>query len=276
MKRTWVDHTVIIVGVAIILAFYFLPLYWILATSFKTEMEIYNPVPSLWPREFTLHSYRVLFQESNFEYYLRNSMIVSTTVALFTVVLTSTAAYAISKKKFKGRNMVANSFLLAYLFPGILLVIPMYGLAIKSGLYDTLLALIVFQVLYTFPFGIWTLKTFFDNIPKDLTDAAIIDGAQDLRILWEIYIPLIAPAVGTVFVYSFVLSWNEYLFSLILLDSDTLRTVSLGIAAWADQTLLSWGPVAAGAVLGVLPAIALFTLVNKFFTKGAISGSVKG
>ena len=276
MKRTWYNHTVIILSVVIILAFYFLPLYWIMVTSFKTEMEIYNPVPSLWPKEFTLQSYIVLFEESNFEYYIRNSMIVSTTVALFTAVLTSTAAYAISKKKFKGRNLVANSFLLAYLFPGILLVIPMYGLAIKSGLYDTLLALIIFQVLYTFPFGIWTLKTFFDNIPQDLTDAAIIDGAHDMRILWEIYTPLIAPALGTVFVYSFVLSWNEYLFSLILLDSDKLRTVSLGIASWADQTLLSWGPVAAGAVLGVLPAIALFTLINKYFTKGAMAGSIKG
>jgi multiple sugar transport system permease protein len=232
--------------------------------------------PTLIPKRVTLEQYRFVLKESNFFIYLKNSVVISTSVMLLTLILASTAAFAISKISFLGKRFIAGSFILAYLFPGILLIVPLFGIAVKAHLYDRLLGVITMQVLYTFPFAIWLLRAFFDEIPTSLSDAAKVDGASYFRILWKVFLPLVAPAFVTVGTYAFILSWNEYMFSLVILSAETKKTVSLGISAWTTATFLGWGPIVAAAILCIIPAAILFTFIHKYFVRGISAGALKG
>jgi len=259
----------------IVVGWYFFPLYWALITSFKTSLEIMDSRPTFFPQKITFSSYTDIFWRSKFPYYLRSSIVIASIVTIITLVLAITAAYSLSRFNFKGKRLFSNSILLVYLFPGILLVVPIFKMMTKIGLYDTLLSVILVHVVITLPFCIWTLRTFFDQIPPSLEDAARIDGASKLSVLYKLYLPLIGPGLVTSAIFSFVASWNEYIFPLILLSTPEKKTIPVGIAGWASSYTIDWGQITAAVICAIIPVIILIQFIGKYFVAG-LTGGIKG
>jgi len=276
MIRSAFGRIALSVAVGAVLLLWILPIYWTVVTSFRTNRDIMSGVPVLVPRDFTLEHYRDVLWGSNFFQFLVNSFLVSVGVTVLTLVLAAGGAFALSRLRFPGRYLVSNLILLVYLFPGVLLVIPLFRLMTAIGLYNSRLSLVLVDVLFTLPFCTWTLRVFFDAITPDLEGAALVDGASRLQMLRHIYLPLAAPGVAVSAIFSFVIAWNEYMFASILASDDSVKTVSVGIADWVSSYTIDWGSVTAAAVLTVLPAIVFFSLLGKLFVRGLTMGATKG
>jgi multiple sugar transport system permease protein len=166
--------------------------------------------------------------------------------------------------------------LLVYLFPGITLVVPLFKMMASTGLYNNLLAVILVHILFTLPFVTWTLRDFFDAIPGDLSDAAQVDGAGQIQVLRHIYLPLVAPGLAVTAIFSFVVSWNDYIFPSILLSDPRLNTIPVGIAAQTAQYNIEWGSITAASILTIVPAFVFFSLLGRLFIRGMTAGAIKG
>jgi len=259
----------------VVIGWYFFPVYWALITSFKTPLDLMSSRPTFFPKKMTLSSYEDVLLRSKFLYYLRSSIIIASGVTIITLILATGAAYSLSRLNFKGKRLFSNLILLVYLFPGILLAVPIFKMMTKIGLYDMLPSVVLVHVMITLPFCIWTLRTFFDQIPRSLEDAARIDGASKLSVLYKLYLPLIGPGLVTSAIFSFVASWNEYIFPLILLSTPEKKTIPVGIAGWASSYTIDWGQITAAVILAIIPVIILIRLIGRRFVAG-LSGAIKG
>ena len=259
----------------VVIGWYFFPVYWALITSFKTPLDLMSSRPTFFPKKMTLSSYEDVLLRSKFLYYLRSSIIIASGVTIITLILATGAAYSLSRLNFKGKRLFSNLILLVYLFPGILLAVPIFKMMTKIGLYDMLPSVVLVHVTITLPFCIWTLRTFFDQIPRSLEDAARIDGASKLSVLYKLYLPLIGPGLVTSAIFSFVASWNEYIFPLILLSTPEKKTIPVGIAGWASSYTIDWGQITAAVILAIIPVIILIQLIGRRFVAG-LSGAIKG
>lgn len=276
MTRRTLSTTLKYLGLLVLVIVYGFPLYWALITSFKTLPEMMATISTFFPNEFTLSHYRDVIYDSSFFTYLRNSLYVGAASTIITLVLALGAGYSMSRLQFRGRRAFSVGIMAVYLFPGILLVVPLFRVMALVGLYDNLWSVILTHVMLALPFGAWTLSSFFDTVPASLEEAARIDGASRLRVLWQIYLPLVAPGMATVAIFAFVASWNDFLFPVILLSSPENQTIPVGIAGWTSAYSINWGQVSAVSILTVLPVIVLFALVGRYFVAGLSAGAVKG
>lgn len=259
----------------VVIGWYFFPVYWALITSFKTPLDLMSSRPIFFPKKMTLSSYEDVFLRSKFPYYLRSSIIIASMVTIITLILATGAAYSLSRFSFRGKRLFSNLILLVYLFPGILLVVPIFKMMTTVGLYDLLPSVILVHVTITLPFCIWTLSTFFDQIPPSLEDAARVDGASKLSVLYKLYLPLIGPGLVTSAIFSFVASWNEYIFPLILLATPEKKTIPVGIAGWAASYTINWGQITAAVICSIIPVAVLIQFIGRYFVAG-LSGAIKG
>jgi multiple sugar transport system permease protein len=255
---------------------YGFPLYWALVTSLKTLPEMMASIPTFYPAQITLQHYRDVLYQSKFFTYLNNSLFVGTASTALTLVLSLGAGYSLSRLRFRGKRAFSLGIMAVYFFPGILLVIPLFQVMASIGLYDNLWSVVFAHVMLALPFGAWTLGAFFDTVPAALEEAARIDGASRLRVLWQIYLPLVAPGLATVAIFAFVASWNDFLFPVILLSSPDSQTIPVGIAGWTSAYSINWGQVSAVSVLTVIPVIVLFAFVGRYFVAGITAGATKG
>lgn len=249
------------------------PFYWVIVSSFKPADQILKP--DLFPKAFTLEHYRELLEMTSYMQNLWNSILVSLGTLLCTVLVVIPAAFAIYRMKFPGRLLVYRLILASYIFPGILLLVPVYQLMSNIGLVDSLWGLIVMNVTFSAPFAVWLMRGFFDSIPVGLDEAASIDGAGRMRTLMQIILPLIMPGIATIMIYAFIMSWTEFAYASVLISSDQLRTLPVGLKAIMGQYTVRWGWTTAGAVLTLLPVIVFFAFVGKFFVRGLTTGAVK-
>ena len=262
--------------VALIWVVIFFPFYWILISSFKTEREMLSANVTLIPYTFTLsHYYRILFQ-SDYARYLFNSAIVASITTVIGMVLAIISAYSLSDFNYRTKRFSETLILYASMFPGVLLLVPVYVLVNKLRLLNSLWSLIIVYVMLYVPFGIFTLRTFFESIPIELREAAWIDGASKMDVLYRVILPLSTPGLVTVGSWTFILSWSEYLFGMLLINDPSKKTVVVGLADWMGEYYLDWGALSAGSVLVVLPIIVLFAFMGKGFIKGLTAGAVKG
>jgi len=252
-----------------------LPFWWVLTRSIKIPQEIIARMPTMIPHSFTLQHYQKLFSASDYPVYLINSLIVATASTVLTLLLALPAAYAFFRLRFPGRAIAYRTIMLAYAFPSIVVLIPLFGLFAKVGLVDRLPALILVNTAFALPFAIWMLRSFLAGIPKEIEEAAVMDGAPTLTLLRHIMIPLIAPGIASVGIYAFITAWTEYVFASVLILSDAKRTLPVGFSGIIGQYQIDWGLLLAGASVAIIPVVTLFAFVGRGFVSGLTEGAVK-
>jgi ABC-type glycerol-3-phosphate transport system permease component len=251
------------------------PLYWVTISAFKGREEIIRSTPTLVPETFTLSNFEQLFQATDYPIFLRNSAIVAVGTTVVTLLLSLGAAYGLYRLRVPGGGRIAAAILLSYLIPGTLLIVPLYSMLADLHLIDTYAGLILVNVAFTAPFCTWLLRGFILSVPRDLDEAAAIDGAGPLRTMAQIVLPLLAPGIATVSVYSFVFAWTEFVFASQFVVSSSMQTLPIGLSAIVGQYTVNWGLVMAGTLFTLLPTIVLFAFVGRHFVGGLIAGATK-
>jgi multiple sugar transport system permease protein len=270
MKRTLVAATL---GLVVFLVL--VPFLWTLATSFKPLSEV-NAYPPQWTSEnMTVMPYVDMFFFLPFSTYAVNSLIVASSATVITLFTGSLAAFAFSRFQFAAKGVFLLVFLLSQMLPGASVIIPLFQLLNAMGLYDTHLGLILVHSAVLLPFVIWLLYGFFQAIPREVEDAALIDGCSRLSALRRIILPLALPGIGATALFAFLGSWNEFFFALILTSSDMTKTIPVGIGLFVGEYNDIWNQMAASAVLFSLPPLILYALMRKTFVKGISAGAVK-
>ncbi len=271
-----IDYLVI----AIVLLGVLSPFVYIAFSSFKPLKEIMTVRPAFLPHEPTLKNYRTLLLARtpirNFPLFLYNSFKVSLGTALFTLILACLGGYSLARYRYPGRELLARMMLFIYVFPTILLLVPVYKMFSHFNLLDTHLALIIVYTALAVPFCTWLLNSFFRGIPAELEEAAMVDGAKGLTIFSRIIFPLAAPGILTAGAYAFITAWGEYMFALILLMTSARRTAPLGLATFTAEQYIEWGPLLAGSWLIILPIVVCFLPLARYFIRGFMAGAVKG
>lgn len=269
---------IIILVAAILLTIYvFFPIYWIIVTSIKWYKDIVVPNPSLIPLNPTLDNYDRLFgRDYTFQIYVTNSLLTGVGVVLITLLCSSLAGYGLARLKFKHKNPVSNLLLLAYVTPPAVLLVPFFALISWLGLINTLYSLLIVYPIFTIPFSTWLLKSFFEELPIEIEEAAMIDGAGMFKIFRHVAFPLSAPAVAVVIAYSLVFSCTEYMFAFSFIRSEELKTVPVALAHSITVYHVDWGLLTAGAVISILPVLALFVPIARYMIKGLALGGRKG
>lgn len=252
-----------------------LPFWWVISGSIKIPQEIIARVPTMFPQSFTLQHFTKLFSGSDYPVYLVNSVIVAAGSTAVTLLLAMPAAYAFFRMDFPGRQVAYRVILLAYAFPSIVVLVPLFGMFAWLGLIDTLPALVVVNVAFALPFAIWMLRSFLAGVPKEIEEAAIVDGASASTILLRILIPLILPGIASVGIFAFVMAWTEYVFASVLILSDARRTLPVGFAGIIGQYQVDWGLLLAGATVAIVPVVVLFAFIGRWFVSGLTEGAVK-
>jgi multiple sugar transport system permease protein len=249
-----------------------------LMTSFKTTKEAVSTNPTFLPKEWTFQHYIDIFNPDIFPYlsYFNNSIVVSVTAAVLSVGIGIFGAYALSKLNFKGRVTINASFYTVYMFSGILLVVPLFKIISGLGLYDTKTSLIITMIVQTLPTAIFMLKSYFDTIPEDLEEAAMIDGLNRVQIIFYIIIPLSISGIISVFVYAFMIAWNDYLFASIFLSDSANFTLPIGLNALFSTPDYVWGRMMAASLVTAMPVVIMYALSERFIKGGATAGGVKG
>ncbi len=254
------------------------PLFWMISTSFKPKTEIYVTPPTLLPMTWTLQNYVDLFWITKFGYYYRNSIIVAGGATLLAITTGSLAAYALSRFKFLGFGLYLRLILFTYMLPSVMLMIPLYVLAVEVGLQDTLLGLIIANSTSALPFTIWLLRSYFATIPIELEEAAMIDGCGRLRAFYRVILPLALPGIIATSLFAFTAAWNEFLYALVFINTDELRTLPVGLNSWAggaDSQMDVWSMLLAAAVLTTAPVLVFYGLIQRHLVVDLSAGGTK-
>ncbi len=251
------------------------PLYWVTVSSLKSREEILRTTPTLIPESVTFDSFRQLFTATDYGTYLTNSFIVALLTAVLTVLVAFLGAYGLYRLRIPGGDKIAGLVLLSYMIPGTLLLVPLYQVFAQLRIVNTHTALILVNIAFTAPFCTWLLRGFLQAVPREIDEAAAVDGAGPLRTMLSVVLPLMAPGLATVAVYAFVYSWTEFVFASQLLIDDELKTLPIGLSAIMGQYTVNWGLLMAGTVCTMVPAIVAFMFVGKYFVGGLTAGAVK-
>lgn len=273
MNLRW--RVLLYLGLAAFVLLIGLPFWWVLTGSIKIPQEIIARVPTMIPESFTLQHYRKLLGASAYGTYMANSLLVAAASTALTVLLAVPAGYAFFRASFRGKATLYRVILLAYAFPSIVVLVPLFATFARLGLVDSRFALVLVNTAFALPFAIWMLRSFFAQIPPEIEEAARLDGGPPLTVLRRILLPLIAPGVGAVAIFAFVSAWTEYVFASVLILSDANRTLPVGFAGIIGQYQIDWGLLLAGASLAILPVVALFALIGRWFVSGLTEGAVK-
>ncbi len=265
--------TYLALGLAVLLVLF--PLYWMIITSLKLPREIYR-VPSLWPQTFTLANYEKILGDGQFMLAIRNSFIVATTVTIISVIFSSFAAYSMVRFRYRFRGLIGRLILFAYLTPGSLLFIPLSIVMAQLQLGNSLQGLILVYLTFSLPLATWLLQGYFRGVPRELEEQGMIDGLSRFGALIRIVLPLSAPGIAAVAIFTFTGAWNELLFALVLTTSESVRTAPLALNYLITSDVLPWGPLMAGAAISSVPLMILYFVAQRFMVAGMTEGSVKG
>jgi multiple sugar transport system permease protein len=250
------------------------PVYWMIITSLKLPREIYR-VPSLWPKVFTLDNYETLF-EKGFLVAIRNSLIVASIVTVISVLISAFAAYSMVRFRYRFRGVIGRLILFAYLTPTSLLFIPLSIVMANLGLGNSLHGLILVYLTFSLPLSTWLLQGYFRGVPRELEEQGMIDGLTRFGALMRIVLPLSAPGLAAVSIFTFTGAWNELLLALVLVTSESQRTAPLALNYLITSDVLPWGPLMAGAVVSSVPLMILYFIAQRYMVQGMTAGSVKG
>jgi multiple sugar transport system permease protein len=263
----------VLLGLVVIVLF---PFYWMTVTSLKGEVQMRSLVSMFWPRPFLLDNYRQLLARTDFLAWFGNSVIVAVSSTLLATAIGTIGAYALARLSFLGRAFMSSAVLITYLVPPSILFIPLYAQMRTLGLADSRAGLIAAYPSFTVPFVTWLLMGYFESIPVELEEAAMIDGATRFGAFRRVILPLAAPGVLAASLYAFTQSWNEFLYALVFITDVKLRTLPVGLSSFITGDVYGWGYLMAGAVLTTLPVIAAYIYLQRYMVEGLTAGSVKG
>jgi multiple sugar transport system permease protein len=252
-----------------------LPMYWIVVTALKPNLLIYRE-PTLFPTQVTFDHFAFVLTRTPFLLYVRNSVAVTLVTTGLAMVIGTLAAYAIVRLTFRGREWFARAAVVTYLVPGSLLFIPMFQVIYSLGLIDNIVGLMVTYLTFTVPFATWMMIGYFRNVPGELEDAALVDGCSRIQALARIMVPIALPALAVVALFAFTLSWNEFLYALVFIGSDSQKTLTVGLIGLVRGDTFPWGPMMAASLLGAVPPTLVYIVSQRWVVSGLAAGSVKG
>jgi len=272
-----IDHSLTPYTVAtLILFFMLLPIYWMLITSFKQSTEVFLSPPTYIPQLITLENYIFsLSVKGPILVYLRNSFVIAiltTAIATISAVFT---AYGLSQYKYKGSNIVLALYIFTRTIPPLSMLIPFYILFSYLGWINTLQSVIIYTTYMSYPLMVWMLKSFFDSFPRELIDAALIDGCSRTSAIFRVVLPVSATAIGAMAIISFMWSWNEFLAPLLFVHDDALKPITVGLFYFVGDEVTEWHRMCAAGMIAVVPSMIFFLLAQRYIVKGLTTGAVK-
>ena len=262
-----------LLGVFLIIAMF--PVYWMINTSFKNDSEINRTVATFFPEKLNPSGYKEL-KRDRFFVALRNSLMVSLTVALMTLLLALPASYALSRLSFFGSRTISKSFLFAYMLPSAVMYLPMFIMLSRIKMTNSLGGLILIYPTLTIPYATWILIPYLRTIPRELEESAMVDGAGRVRSMLQIIFPLAIPGIMTTFVFCFTMCWSEYLYALINISSTKFKTFPLILAGLIKGDLYPWNEIMAGGTIACMPVVLIYMFASKYLIGGLTAGAVKG
>jgi multiple sugar transport system permease protein len=264
------------IALALLLLLIFFPFYWIVITAFKTDLQIGQRLSIFWPQPWSLAQFRRLFYDEPFFQWLRNSLIVSISTTVLAVLFSSLGAYALARLRFFGAQAMTTVLLITYLLPGALMFIPLYKILTDLRLINSLAALIATYPTFMMPFATWLLMGYYRSIPEDLELAAMVDGATRLQAFVKVTLPLTAPALLAVTLFSFTSAWKEFLFAFVFITNERLMTLPVGLAQTIYGDIYPWGLLMAASLLISIPVVIFYMWGQRFMIAGLTAGSIKG
>jgi ABC-type glycerol-3-phosphate transport system permease component len=252
------------------------PLFYMISTAFKGASYVQEYPPRLIPETITLENFQTAFASRNFGRALLNSAFVALVTCLIVTALAATMAYSFARFDFRGKRLIYGMLLVMLMIPGVVLLIPQFIMASNLGLRNSLPGLVLVYSAGPLAFNTFLLRGFFESLPRELEEAAIIDGASPFTVFWRVMLPLAAPAISTVAVFSFLGAWDEYILALNFLTDENLRTLPIAIANFRGQHSTNWGLVFAGSLTAVVPTVLLFIFFQRYFIQGITTGAVRG
>ena len=263
-------YALLILAIAIV----FIPLLWMLTVSVRPNLEVMKIPPDWIPQVLTLEGYRKIFTNKKFLIVFFNSMVISLIVTALSLFLGATAAYALARFRFAGQRAVLMFLITTQMFPLVLLCIPYFRIFITLGLYDTRTSLVIVYLTFTLPFCILMLRSYFLNIPREMEEAAMVDGCSRLGAIFRMLLPLSYPAFIGAGLYTYLLAWNEFLFAVVLIESWENRVLTMAIYSLMAEFVTDWNTMMAFSVLASLPLVVAFVFLQKFMVQGMTAGAL--
>jgi ABC-type glycerol-3-phosphate transport system permease component len=274
-RRSALERVVLTIVTVLVVLFFMLPIFWLVTTSFKFGREAFAIPPRWLFFEFTLRNFQEVLATTKISQYLLNSIIVSTGATILSLVLGVPAGYAIARSQSRILNSSAYFFLILLMVPPIAMLIPFYLIMRDLRLLGTYASLIILDTVFDAAFVVWMMRSYFADVPKEMEEAALVDGASRFAAFWRVALPLSIPGVVAAAIYVIIFSWNDFLFALMLTSPET-KTIPLGILASFSAVEINWGKMAVMCLFAIIPALVIALFLNRYFVQGATMGATKG
>jgi multiple sugar transport system permease protein len=252
-----------------------IPVLWMISTSLKDDTAIFSTPPRWIPEDITFQAFARVWSDYPFTSYFTNSVLVVGASTLISIFFSALAGYGMSRFEFRGKGGFLTFLLMTQMFPSIMLLIPFYKIMQSAHLVNTHAALILTYISFTIPFCSWMMTGYFKSIPKELDEAASIDGLSKFRTFAQVVLPLAVPGVVATAIFSFITGWNEYMFALVLTQSEDMKTVPVGIGQLIGQYKILWNDMMAASLYAVIPLVILFVFLQRYLISGMTAGAVK-
>lgn len=253
------------------------PLFWMLLTSVKPQSELFRRPPSFLPETWTLEHYSRLLWETKFLTYFGNSVVLSIVTTVLVIVVATLGSYSLVRFRYRGRETMAFLVLFTYLLPSVVLIIPLYLMLVGLGLSNTVFSLVIAYTTFALPYALWLMRSFMAGVPEDIESAAMVDGASRMGAFRDVILPQLLPGIISTALFTFILSWNEYLYALVLVNSDDARPLTTGVMNMLISSFnIEWSLLMAASVMMSVPLIIIFAFLQSYLTRGFGAGAVKG
>ncbi|WP_273792093.1 carbohydrate ABC transporter permease [Brucella anthropi] len=264
------------VAILLFVLFALFPIFWLVKVSVTPDDLLYSEGVRLWPSRMTFDHFSHVLNNSSFPLFFRNSLIVSGSTAIIVTLLASLSGYALSRFNFRAKYWIVALMLLTQMFPLVMLIAPIYKIMAPLGLTNSLIGLIIVYSAFNVPFATFLMQSFFDGIPKDLEEAAKIDGATQFMAFCQIILPLTLPGIAATLGFVFTAAWSELLFALMLISGNDSSTFPVGLLSFVSKFSVDFGQMMAAGVLALIPACLFFFLIQRYLVQGLTAGAVKG